>query len=286
MQGRTPFPDRFHSARQDGWRARWFHIIFGHDDAPGRRFDVLLIIAILGSIVVAMLDTVAEAHARYGAIFYALEWAFTLLFTLEYVMRILVVNRPWRYMRSFFGVVDFLAVLPTWISLIAAGSQYLLVVRALRILRIFRILKLTRYVGEADLLWYTLLRARRKVLVFFSTILTLVLIFGALMYLIEGPEDGFTSIPTSMYWAIVTMTTVGFGDITPKTALGKLLTSLIILIGYSIIAVPTGIFTAELAASMRSRRKHVPCPHCGQIDHETDASHCRLCGTPLLESKD
>jgi voltage-gated potassium channel len=278
---RTPFADEFGPATQTGWRARWFHIIFGHADTVGRRFDVLLIIAILGSITVAVFDSVAQAHAQYGKLFYTLEWLFTLAFTLEYVMRILVVDRPWRYIRSFFGVVDVLAVLPTWISLVAAGSQYLLVVRALRILRIFRILKLTRYVGEADLLWSTLIRARRKVLVFFSVILTLVLIFGALMYLIEGPEDGFTSIPTSMYWAIVTMTTVGFGDITPKTTLGKMLTSMIILIGYSIIAVPTGIFTAELAAGMRARRKYRPCPHCSQADHEGDARYCRICGTEL-----
>jgi voltage-gated potassium channel len=281
MRARSPFQHRLGPAPGSAWRARWFHIIFGHDDAAGRRFDVLLIIAILGSIAVAVMDTVASAHARFAALFYTLEWAFTLAFTLEYIMRIVVVDRPWRYMRSFFGVVDLLAVLPTWISLIAVGSQYLLVVRALRILRIFRILKLTRYVGEADLLWYTLVRARRKVLVFFSVILTLVLIFGALMYLIEGPEDGFTSIPTSMYWAIVTMTTVGFGDITPKTPLGKLITSLIILIGYSIIAVPTGIFTAELAAGMRAKRKHVACERCGQNDHEGDADYCRQCGAPL-----
>jgi voltage-gated potassium channel len=281
MRARSPFHHRLGPAPGSAWRARWFHIIFGHDDAAGRRFDVLLIIAILGSIAVAVMDTVASAHARFGTLFYALEWAFTLAFTLEYIMRIVVVDRPWRYMRSFFGVVDLLAVLPTWISLIAVGSQYLLVVRALRILRIFRILKLTRYVGEADLLWYTLVRARRKVLVFFSVILTLVLIFGALMYLIEGPEDGFTSIPTSMYWAIVTMTTVGFGDITPKTPLGKLITSLIILIGYSIIAVPTGIFTAELAAGMRAKRKHIACGRCGQNDHEGDADYCRQCGAPL-----
>lgn len=281
MHARSPFNHRLGPAPGGAWRARWFHIIFGHEDSAGRCFDVLLIIAILGSIAVAVMDTVASAHARYGAMFYALEWAFTLVFTLEYIMRIAVVDRPWRYARSFFGAVDLLAVLPTWISLIAVGSQYLLVVRALRILRIFRILKLTRYVGEADMLWFTLVRARRKVLVFFSVILTLVLIFGALMYLIEGPEDGFTSIPTSMYWAIVTMTTVGFGDITPKTALGKSITSMIILIGYSIIAVPTGIFTAELAAGMRARRKHVACAHCGQGDHEGDADYCRLCGTQL-----
>ncbi|HTV85249.1 MAG TPA: ion transporter [Dyella sp.] len=285
MPTRAPSADELGPAAQAGWRARWFHIIFGHDDASGRRFDVLLIAAILGSIVVAVLDTVADIHARYGAIFYALEWLFTLVFTLEYVTRIMVVDRPWRYVRSFYGVVDVLAVLPTWISLVAAGSQYLLVVRALRILRIFRILKLTRYVGEADLLWLTLIRARRKVLIFFSTILTLVLIFGALMYLIEGPQDGFTSIPTSMYWAIVTMTTVGFGDITPKTTLGKLLTSLIILIGYSIIAVPTGIFTAELAAGMRARRKFATCTQCGLVEHDGDAVYCRICGTALPAGK-
>ncbi|RUL61368.1 ion transporter [Dyella dinghuensis] len=286
MSSHSPFSDQFGPATATGWRARWFHIIFGHEDTAGRRFDVLLIVAILASIAVAVFDSVAQIHLRYSTLFYALEWFFTLAFTLEYVMRIAVVDRPWRYMRSFFGMVDVLAVLPTWLSLFAAGSQYLLVVRALRILRIFRILKLTRYVGEADLLWLTLIRARRKVLIFFSTILTLVLIFGALMYLIEGPEDGFTSIPTSMYWAIVTMTTVGFGDITPKTTLGKMLTSLIILIGYSIIAVPTGIFTAELAAGMRARRKYTPCTHCGQADHEGDAQHCRICGTTLPAEND
>jgi voltage-gated potassium channel len=286
MSRPSPFADQLGPAATTGWRAHWFHIIFGHEDAAGRRFDVLLIIAILASIAVAVFDTVAQVHIRYGTLFYGLEWFFTVAFTLEYVMRIAVVDRPWRYIRSFFGVVDVLAVLPTWVSLFAAGSQYLLVVRALRILRIFRILKLTRYVGEADLLWLTLIRARRKVLIFFSTILTLVLIFGALMYLIEGPEDGFTSIPTSMYWAIVTMTTVGFGDITPKTTLGKLLTSLIILIGYSIIAVPTGIFTAELAAGMRARRKYMPCTHCGQTDHDGDAQYCRICGTTLPAEND
>jgi voltage-gated potassium channel len=286
MASRASSRDLLRPATRVGWRARWFHVIFGHEDAAGQRFDVLLIIAILGSIAVAVFDSVAQIHAQYGRFLYALEWLFTLTFTLEYVMRILVVDRPWRYVRSFFGIVDVLAVLPTWISLIAAGSQYLLVVRALRILRIFRILKLTRYVGEADLLWSTLIRARRKVLIFFSTILTLVLIFGALMYLIEGPEDGFTSIPTSMYWAIVTMTTVGFGDITPKTTLGKMLTSLIILIGYSIIAVPTGIFTAELAAGMRAKRKYRPCGHCGLTDHEGDARYCRSCGNTLPPDSD
>ncbi|MEP7187206.1 MAG: ion transporter [Rhodanobacter sp.] len=181
-------------------------------------------------------------HLHLGAWFYALEWLFTLAFTLEYLIGLAVVKRRLRYAGSFFGVVDLLSVLPTWISLVMVGSQYLLVIRALRILRIFRVLKLSPYVGEANLLWSALVRTRRKILIFISTILTLVLIFGALMYLVEGPAHGFTSIPKSMYWPVVTMTTVAFGDITPKTVLGQLLTSLIMLVGYSIIAVPTGIF--------------------------------------------
>ncbi len=210
-----------------------------------------------------------------------LEWAFTLLFTLEYLVRLAVVDRPGRYARSFFGVVDLLSVLPTWISLALAGSQYLLVVRALRILRIFRVLKLTRYVGDANVLWRTLLNAQRKILIFVSALLTLVLIFGTLMYMIEGPENGFTSIPRSMYWAVVTMTTVGFGDITPRTTLGQLLTSLIVLVGYGIIAVPTGIFTAELAAGVRAARSGENCPACGNADHDADARCCKICGTRL-----
>ncbi len=192
-----------------------------------------------------------------------------------------MLERPWRHARSFFGIVDLLSILPTYLSLALAGSQYLLVIRALRILRIFRVLKLTRYVGEATLLWSALIRSRRKVLVFVSTFLTLVLIFGALMYLVEGPEDGFTSIPQSMYWAVVTMTTVGFGDITPKTPLGQLLTSLIILVGYSIIVVPSGIFTAELANGIRNARESRCCEACGLAGHEADALFCRHCGEKL-----
>lgn len=276
-----PFDTPVAPAAHDGWRARWFHIVFGHDDAPGRLFDLILIIAILSSILIALLDTVEEVHVRLAGVFYALEWVFTLAFTLEYALRLLVVARPRRYALSFFGVVDLLAVLPTYLSLLVAGSQYLLVIRALRILRIFRVLKMTRYVGEADLLWATLVRSRRKIFVFISTILTLVLIFGALMYLVEGPENGFTSIPRAMYWAVVTMTTVGFGDITPHTTLGQMLTSLIMLVGYSIIAVPTGIFAAELAAGIRDARQQVACVACQMKGHQPDARYCRGCGAPL-----
>ncbi|WP_046973145.1 ion transporter [Dyella japonica] len=276
-----PFDTRVRPATLTGWRARWFHIIFGHDDAPGRLFDLVLIIAILSSIVVTVLDTVNELHVRFASLFYALEWFFTVVFTLEYVVRLMVVARPMRYARSFFGIVDLLAVLPTYVSLLVAGSQYLLVIRAVRILRIFRVLKMTRYVGEADLLWGTLVKSRRKIFIFISTILTVVLIFGALMYLVEGPENGFSSIPRAMYWAVVTMTTVGFGDITPHTALGQVLTSLIMLVGYSIIAVPTGIFAAELAAGIRDVRQQLTCRACGLDGHQGDARFCRGCGQPL-----
>jgi voltage-gated potassium channel len=283
-----PSPHPFDSttvapATSTGWRVRWFHIIFGHDDAPGRLFDLVLIVAILSSIVVAILDTVEDLHTRFASAFYVLEWIFTLAFTFEYVMRLLVVARPRRYALSFFGVIDLVAVLPTYLSLFLVGSQYLLVIRAVRILRIFRVLKMTRYVGEADMLWSTLLRARRKIFIFISTILTLVLIFGAMMYLIEGPENGFSSIPRGMYWAVVTLTTVGFGDITPHTALGQMLTSLIMLVGYSIIAVPTGIFAAELAAGIRDARQQIRCPGCHEQGHQADARYCRRCGAPLSE---
>ncbi len=263
------------------WRSRWFHVIFGHRDRAGRLFDIVLIAAIVASILVTMLDSVQSLHQRLGGQLYLLEWLFTLVFTIEYLVRLYVVRRPWRYARSFFGIVDLLSVLPTYLSLMLTGSQYLLVIRALRILRIFRVLKLTRYVGEATLLWSALIRSRRKILVFVSTFLTLVLIFGAAMYLIEGPDHGFTSIPQSMYWAVVTMTTVGFGDITPKTPLGQMFTSLIILVGYSIIVVPTGIFTAELANGMRQSREARRCEGCGLSGHETDARFCRHCGEKL-----
>lgn len=281
QRARQSPPTRFRPAKGAPWRAHWFHIIFGHDDRAGRAFDLALIVLILASILVSILDTVVDLHIGWSRLFYAMEWLFTVAFTIEFGMRIAVVNRPWRYIFSFFGIVDLLAVLPTYLSLFFIGSQYLVVIRALRILRIFRILKLTQYMGEADLLWSTLLRARHKILIFISTIMTLVVIFGALMYLIEGPDNGFTSIPRSMYWAIVTMTTVGFGDITPHTTLGQMLTSVIMLVGYSIIAVPTGIFAAELAAEMRSKQGGGHCAACDLTDHAADARFCRGCGARL-----
>ncbi|WP_290887451.1 ion transporter [Arenimonas sp.] len=278
--GPAPLAERFSPAAESGWRARWFEIIFRHEPGAPRRFDLLLIGAIVASVIIVILDSEAGLHARWGTWFYALEWGFTLLFTAEYLARLAVVKHPLRYARSFYGVIDLLSILPTYLSLFLPGSQALLVVRILRILRIFRVLKLMEYTEAGGLLIGALYRSRRKIAVFLLAVLTVVVIFGAAMYVVEGPGNGFTSIPIAMYWAIVTMATVGFGDITPMTPLGRFVTSVLILIGYGIIAVPTGIYTAELAAGLRERRK-VACPGCGLAEHETDAAHCRRCGTGL-----
>ncbi|MCB1566668.1 MAG: ion transporter [Rhodanobacteraceae bacterium] len=276
----------FQPASQRGWRRRVFDVIFHHEAGAPRLFDIVLIAAILLSVLVVILDSEAELHRDYAPLFYALEWGFTIVFTIEYALRILVVKRPVRYAGSFFGIIDLLSILPTWLSLFIAGSQYLLVVRVLRILRVFRVLKLVRYVDEAGLLLLSLRRSRRKVLVFVFAILNLVVIFGALMYLIEGPENGFTSIPVSMYWAIVTMATVGFGDIAPHTALGQFVTSILILIGYGIIAVPTGIYTAELANTLREKQLDSSrCPSCNVPTPLADATYCHACGALLKEKE-
>jgi voltage-gated potassium channel len=266
-----------------GWRVALYRVIFEADTPAGKFFDVTLIAVILLSVVAVMFDSVAAVREPYGDFLYGLEWFFTILFTVEYTLRLLCVGNPLRYATSFFGVVDLLAVLPTYLSILLPGSQYLLVIRILRILRIFRVLKLVRYIQEARVLGEALLASRRKIFVFLFTVLTLVVIFGSVIYLIEGEEHGFTSIPQSIYWAIVTLTTVGYGDISPKTAPGQLLASLIMILGYSIIAVPTGIVTAELSsAAMRERRKVARvCPQCLAEGHDDDALHCKYCGAEL-----
>jgi len=271
----------FDPACTHGVRHRLFRWLFHHETPVERNVDLLLIVVILASVVVALLDSVSGVTANWHHVLYVAEWVFTILFTLEYATRLWVVRQPMRYATSFFGVIDLLAVLPTYLSLIFVGSQYLLVIRVLRLLRIFRVLKLVRYSSEAGVLMTAMMRSRRKIFVFVCALLTIVVIFGALMYVIEGPEHGFTSIPTSMYWAVVTMATVGFGDITPVTALGRVVTSLLILIGYSIIAVPTGIYTAELANALRPERREQDCIRCQLSDHEADAAHCRRCGAEL-----
>jgi voltage-gated potassium channel len=263
-------------------RRRVGDVIFETDTPAGRAFDVALLWAILLSVALVLAESVASLRLRYGATLRTLEWVFTALFTVEYVVRVIVARKRRRYVTSFYGVIDLLAIVPTYLSLVVTGSQYLVVVRALRLLRVFRVLKATRYLGEAGILMRALRASREKITVFLVTVLTLVLIIGSAMYLVEGPEHGFDSIPVSIYWAIVTLTTVGYGDIAPGTALGKLLSALVMILGYGIIAVPTGIVTSELTRAQGPARRDGPvCPSCGARDHPPDASFCRLCGTRL-----
>ena len=277
------FEREFLPASEHGWRNRLYRWIYHHDTPPERNFDLVLIVAIITSVAVVLLDSVPHIKARWHGVLYIAEWFFTLLFTVEYALRLWTVRRPLRYATSFYGVIDLLAIVPTFLSLLMPASTSFAVVRILRLLRIFRVLKLAEYSSEAGVLIDALLRSRRKIFVFICTLLTITVIFGAMMYVIEGPQYGFNSIPTGMYWAVVTMATVGFGDIAPVTPLGRMVTSVLILIGYSIIAVPTGIYTAELARSMRPKRRTVRCTECGLIDHEADAWHCRQCGRGLPE---
>jgi len=265
-----------------GRRARLHEIIFEADTRAGRLFDLTLIWLILLSVATVILESVRSVRAQYGDLLYTLEWVFTLLFTVEYVLRLTSVRRPLRYATSFFGVVDLLAIIPTYLSIFLPGSQYLLVIRILRLLRVFRLLKLSEYVAEADTLRLALRASRRKISVFISAVVLLVVIIGALMYVIEGEEHGFTSIPTSIYWAIVTLTTVGYGDLSPRTPFGQMLASVVMVLGYGIIAVPTGIVTVELAQAARQRRVTTQaCPSCRAQGHDLDAVYCKYCGANL-----
>ena len=266
------------------WRHRLHEIIFEADTPGGKAFDVALLLAIVLSILAVMLESVTEIRETWGPQLRAAEWFFTLLFTVEYVLRLVSVRKPLAYALSFFGLVDLLAIAPTYLSVFIAGTQSLLVIRSLRLLRVFRILKLAHFVGEARMLRSALRASSRKITVFLVTVVTLVLIIGALMYLIEGEESGFTSIPQSIYWAIVTMTTVGYGDIAPQTVLGKLLASVVMIVGYGIIAVPTGIVTVEMSRAVDAASRQVStqaCPSCGAGGHDHDAKHCKYCGEEL-----
>jgi voltage-gated potassium channel len=263
------------------WKRLLHEVIFEADTPAGKGFDVLLIISILASVVVVMLDSIGSVRLLHGTLLYGVEWIFTILFTVEYFLRLLCVGRPLKYAVSFYGVVDLLAIVPTYLSLILPGSQYLLVIRILRILRIFRILKLVPYLGEAQLLVKALRASSRKIAVFLFTVLTLVVIFGSLMYVIESETNGFTSIPRSIYWAIVTLTTVGYGDISPQTSLGQVLASMIMILGYGIIAVPTGIVTVEMSQAFVRRVSTQSCPECSAEGHDADATYCKYCGTLL-----
>lgn len=267
-----------------GWRDVVFEVIFEADTAAGKWFDIILILCIVLSVAVVMLDSVGSVNAEYGGLLKGAEWFFTILFTIEYVLRLLCVRVPVRYAVSFFGIVDLLAILPTYISLLVRAGRYLAVVRVvrvLRVLRIFRVLNMGQHAKEAAMLKEALYASRRKIQVFLLAVLTLVVIIGSLMYVVEGGKNGFTSIPRSVYWAVVTLTTVGYGDISPTTAFGQFLAALVMILGYSIIVVPTGLVTVEISKASGERAGSQVCPSCAAEGHDGDAEYCKACGSKL-----
>lgn len=272
------------AAPPDTLRGKTYEVIFGHEAGWGRTFDAALLALILASVAAFMLDSVASFRSQYRTELFVAEWAFTLLFTIEYAVRLWCVKPKRAYVFSFFGLIDLISVLPTYISLILPGGQYLAVVRVLRVVRVFRVFKLARFLGEATVLSTALRNARYKIGVFLVTVVCIVIVVGSVMYLVEGPESGFTSIPKGVYWAVVTLTTVGFGDITPLTPLGQSLAALVMIMGYGIIAVPTGIVTAELA-QMGNTRHAVECQTCEHVELDPDAKFCRYCGEDLREQR-
>ncbi|KUG06992.1 ion transporter [Solirubrum puertoriconensis] len=269
-----------------GWRRTAYSVIFEADTPAGRAFDVALLWAILLSVLAVMLESVRSINATYGQLLRAIEWFFTGIFLIEYLARLMVVRRPLSYALSLLGVIDFLAIVPTLLSLVIVGSQYLLVIRTLRLLRVFRIFKLGHFVGEGEFIVDALKASRFKIMVFLTAVVTIVIIVGTLMYVIEGGNNGFTSIPQSIYWAIVTVTTVGYGDISPVTMLGRTLASALMIMGYAIIAVPTGIVSAQMASASRPAAqppafKQVVCHVCQAGEHRPDAEFCWRCGEHL-----
>lgn len=248
----------------------------------GKAFDVVLSISIVLSVIVIMLDSVEAFRKQHEQALNTIEWLFTLLFTLEYGLRLISVRKPWQYFKSFFGLVDLVSVLPSYLILLFPYAQPMLVIRILRLLRVFRILKLSAYMDEAEIMLTALSKSTRKIMVFLYAVLMLVIVFGSLMYVVESREAGFTSIPKSVYWAIVTLTTVGYGDISPQTPLGQLLASTIMIMGYGIIAVPTGIYSAELIRTHSEKSvRNDACPGCGRTGHDFDADFCKYCGHDL-----
>ena len=264
---------------QAAWKRRLYAIIFESDTPGGKAFDVSLLVAIGLSVTVVMLESVTSIQNEHAILLRNLEWIFTGLFTLEYIARLLCVRRPWQYVWSFYGVVDLIAILPSYINLFTS-TNYVMVVRVLRLLRVFRVLKLAHFLEETDTLVTALRASRRKIMVFIFVVLAIVIVMGTLMYLIEGEANGFTSIPSSVYWAIVTLTTVGYGDITPHTPFGQLVASLLMIMGYGVIAVPTGIFSMELRHATKARDARV-CANCETLESDRAARFCRRCGKPF-----
>lgn len=264
-------------------RKKIFAVIFGTGTPAGRSFDKILLTLIIISVTTVILESVSSLRANYHDFFFSVEWFFTIVFTIEYILRVSTSPKPWKYISSFYGIIDLLAILPSYMALLFDTSTFLLTLRALRLLRMFRVFKLGRYVKESAVLVKALQLSIHKIIVFFGAVLTLVLILGSFLYMIEGEENGFTSIPQSIYWAIVTITTVGYGDIAPATVLGKILASIAMLTGYSIIAVPTGIISVEISKAVKSGRAMASkkCEGCGHSEHDSDATYCKICGARL-----
>lgn len=264
------------------WRFRLHEVIYESNTRAGKAFDVGLLIAIFTSIIVVMLDSIAGLHQQYGQLFYTLEWVFTILFTIEYILRLISIRRPVKYVFSALGIIDLIALVPSYLGIFFPGAQSLLVFRALRLLRIFRIFKLGHFLFEINFLQQALKGSVRKISIFLLTVVMLTVILGSVMYLVENGENGFSNIPESIYWAIVTITTVGYGDISPVTPLGKFVASVVMLIGYAIIAVPTGIITHDLAIAARKNKElYESCPACSRDGHDDDADFCKYCGSSL-----
>jgi voltage-gated potassium channel len=281
-------------ASRSPWRRELYRIIFEHDTPGGRFFDLALILVILTSVVVVMLESVVSIAVEHRSILRTIEWGFTAVFTMEYVTRLVSARSAGRYARSFFGVIDLLAIVPSFLGLIVSGGQALAVVRIMRVLRVFRVLKLAQFIGSERLMIRALRQSAYKIAVFLFSVLTIVVVIGAAMYVVEGADNGFTSIPRSVYWAIVTVTTVGFGDITPGTTAGQLLAAALMIVGYGIIAVPTGIVTAEMVVKRAREERRaelrmqlmqdLACQGCGATEHVADGVFCRHCGTILPDS--
>jgi voltage-gated potassium channel len=274
------------SAReQSPLQKRLYTIIFGTETPAGKWFDIALITLILISVTVIILDSMPGYHARYGELFHDVEWGFTLLFTAEYLLRIWIANNRRAYLFSVYGIIDLLSILPTYLALLMPQTAPLLIIRLLRVLRVFRVLRLFAYLNEANQVAGALRQSARQIFVFFAMVVTTMVIFGCLLYVIEGPDNGFDNIPVSIYWAIVTITTVGYGDVVPVTPLGRLVSAMGMLVGYAIIAVPTGIFTSKLMSGA-ARKLTVNCPQCARAGHEPDARHCKYCGAALFDDND
>jgi len=267
---------------QQSWQSKLHETIYESNTTAGKIFDLALLVFIFGSIIVVILDSIEAYHTQYGNLFYVLEWIFTALFTIEYILRLVSIKRPLGYVFSFLGIIDLLAIIPSFLSIFFVGAQSLLVLRVLRLLRIFRIFKLTHFLTEMEFLKTAIFSSLKKISIFMLVVLAMVIILGSIMYLVENGENGFNSILDSIYWAIVTITTVGYGDISPVTPLGKFIASIVMFIGYGIIAVPTGIITTDIALAVRNKKHgHETCPGCGREGHDGDAKFCKYCGSSL-----